>query len=150
LSTEKDNPKSERDLLLERFQEACSSITPVVWEKDPLFAEFAQRFLWLFYYNGYRQVTWMIEACLDPDLLRSLFRYHWDNNLDDLPSGEVLMRAVQLTFHDVLDLPRETVTNHIEQCFRDAMEELRAREHSTGTQKKGGWTKRESAISVLF
>ena len=94
MSTEKDNPKSERDPLLERFQKACSSITPVVREQDPLFAEFVERFLWLFYYNGYRQVTWMIEACLDPDLLRSLFRYHWDNNLDDLPSGEVLMGAL--------------------------------------------------------
>jgi len=136
LSTEQEIPKSERDPLLKRFQKACSSITPVVREKDPLFAEFAERFLWLFYYNGYRQVTWMIEACLDPDLLRSLFRYHWDKNINDPPSGEVLMPAMQLTFHDVLDLPRETVTDHIEQCFRDAMEELRAREHSTGTQKK--------------
>ncbi len=136
MSTEKDNPISERDPLLERFQEACSSITPVVREKDPLFAEFIERFLWLFYYSGYRQVTWMIEACPDPDLLRSLFRYHWDNNLDDLPSGEVLMGAMKLTFHDELDLPRETVTDHIEQCFRDAMEELRAREHSKVTQKK--------------
>jgi len=35
-----------------------------------------------------------------------------------------------------LDLPRETLTDHIEQCFRDAMEELRARDHSKGTQKE--------------
>ena len=136
MNTEQEIPKSERDPLLERFQKACSSITPVIWEKDPLFAEFAERFLWLFYYNGYHHVTWMIEACLDPDLLRSLFHYHWDNNLNDLPSGEVLMRAMQLTFHDELKLPRETLTDHIEQCFRDAMEEWRAREHSKGTQKE--------------
>jgi len=130
LTTEQEDP------LLERFEKARSSITPAIRKEDPLFSEFTERFLWLFYYTGYRHVTWMIEAHPDLGKLRSLFSYHWDKDINNPPSGEVLIRAMPLTFHDVLDLPRETLTDHLKECFRDAMEELGAREHSKGTEKK--------------
>ena len=112
LSNTQETSESKTDPVAARFEKACSSITPAVRNQDPLSARFIERFLCLFYYNGCRQITWAIEA-RPTDQLRLLFRYRWENDINDSPSGEVLMRAMQLTFHAEMDMPRKELTDHI-------------------------------------